>query len=66
MGRPEGKRPLRRSSLRWDDNIKTDVQEIGWARGLIDLTQDREGLQVLVDMVMNLLDALYAGNFLAS
>jgi len=26
MGKPEGKRPLRRPSCRWEDNIKTDLQ----------------------------------------
>jgi hypothetical protein len=25
----EGKRPLRRSRLRWEDNIKLDLQEVG-------------------------------------
>jgi hypothetical protein len=28
MGNPEGKRPLRRSRLRWVDNIKMDLREI--------------------------------------
>jgi hypothetical protein len=31
MGRPEGKRPLGRPRLRWDGNIKMELQEIdGW------------------------------------
>jgi hypothetical protein len=29
VGKPEGKRPLGRSRLRWDDNIKMDLQEEG-------------------------------------
>jgi hypothetical protein len=29
MGTPEGKRPLGRPRLRWEDNIKMDVQEEG-------------------------------------
>jgi hypothetical protein len=29
VGRPEGKRPLRRSRRRWEDNIKLDIREIG-------------------------------------
>ena len=29
MGKPEGKRPLGRPRLRWEDNIKTDLQEVG-------------------------------------
>jgi hypothetical protein len=42
VGRPEGKRPLRRPERRWEDNIKMDLREIGinesnWIR----LAQDR-------------------------
>jgi hypothetical protein len=27
VGKPEGKRPLKRSRLRWEDNIKMNLQE---------------------------------------
>ena len=30
VGKPEGKRPLRRTRRRWEDNIKMDLQEVGW------------------------------------
>ena len=30
VGRPEGKRSLGRHRHGWDDNIKVDVQEVGW------------------------------------
>ena len=30
MGKPEGKRPLGRPRHRWGDNIKMDLQEVGW------------------------------------
>jgi hypothetical protein len=30
VGKPEGKRPLGRPRRRWEDNIKTDLQEVGW------------------------------------
>jgi hypothetical protein len=30
VGKPEGKRPLGRSRLRWVDNIKIDLRETGW------------------------------------
>jgi hypothetical protein len=30
VGRPEGRRLLGRSRLRWEDNIKMDLQEVGW------------------------------------
>ena len=29
VGRPEGKRPFGRPTRRWNDNIKTDLQEVG-------------------------------------
>ena len=28
--KPDGKRPLGRSRYRWEDNMKMDVQEVGW------------------------------------
>jgi hypothetical protein len=30
VGKPEGKRPLRRLRRRWVDNIKMVLREIGW------------------------------------
>jgi hypothetical protein len=33
-GEPEGKRPLGRPRSRWEDNIKMDLQEVGWECGL--------------------------------
>jgi hypothetical protein len=30
VGRPEGRRPLVRPRRRWEENIKTDLQEVGW------------------------------------
>jgi hypothetical protein len=29
VGKPEGRRPLGRPRLRWDDNIKMDPQDVG-------------------------------------
>ena len=29
VGKPEGKRPVGRPRRRWEDNIKTDLQEVG-------------------------------------
>ena len=29
VGKPEGKRPLGRPRLRWEDNIKMGLQEVG-------------------------------------
>jgi hypothetical protein len=30
VGRREGRRPLGRPRRRWEDNIKMDLQEVGW------------------------------------
>jgi hypothetical protein len=30
VGKPEGKRPLGRPKRRWEDNIKMDLQEVGY------------------------------------
>jgi len=37
VGKPVGKRPLGRSRRRWVDNIKMDLQKLGWGEciGLI-------------------------------
>jgi hypothetical protein len=29
-GKPEGKKPIGRPRGRWEDNIKMDLQEVGW------------------------------------
>jgi hypothetical protein len=55
VGKPEGKRPLRRLRSRWVDNIKMDPRETGWdGMDWIDLAQDRDQWRALVNMVMNL------------
>ena len=33
VGKPEGKRPLGRPRRRWEDNIKTDLKEVGGGSG---------------------------------
>jgi hypothetical protein len=55
VGKPDGKRPLRKPRRRWIDNIKVDLLEIGlnvvdW----IGLAQDRYRWRALVNSVMNL------------
>jgi hypothetical protein len=30
VGKPEGRRTLRRPRRRWEDNIKMDLREVGW------------------------------------
>ena len=44
VGKSEGKRPLGRPRLRWEDNIKTDFQEVGYGdMDWIELAQGRTG-----------------------
>jgi hypothetical protein len=54
VGRPEGRKPLGRPRRRWEDNIKMDLQEVGWGMGWIELAQDRDRWRSLVNAVMNL------------
>ena len=55
VGKPEGKRPRGRPRLRWEDNIKMDLQEVecrdmDW----IDLAQDRDKWGEPVNAALNL------------
>ena len=54
MGEPEGKRSLGRPRRRWDDYIKTDLQEVGRGCGdWVELAHDRDRWGALVSTVMN-------------
>ena len=55
MGKPEGRRLLRRPRRRWVDNIRMDLQDVecrymDW----IGLAQDRDRYRTLMSAVMNL------------
>jgi hypothetical protein len=55
MGKQEGKRPLGRPRRRRVDNIKMDLEEIGWSGvDWIGLAQDRDKWRALVNSVINL------------
>ena len=55
MVKPEGKRPLGRPRRIWEDNIKMDLQEVGFVgMDWIDLAQDRDRWRSFVTAVMNL------------
>ena len=55
VGKHEGKRPLGRPRRRWEDNIKTGLQEEECgAKDWIELAQDRNRWRALVNAVMYL------------
>jgi hypothetical protein len=55
VGKPEGKRPLERPRHRWVDNIRMDLEEVGWHNvDWISLAQDRNRWRALVNSVWNL------------
>jgi hypothetical protein len=55
VGKPKGKRPLRRPRCRWVYNVKVYPAEMGWGDlDWIGLAQDRDKGRALVNVVMNL------------
>jgi hypothetical protein len=55
VGKPEGKKQLRRPKRRWEDNIKMDLQEVRCeVMGWIDVAQERDRWRALVNAVINL------------
>jgi hypothetical protein len=55
VGKPEGKRPLGKPRLRWEDNIKVNLQEVRCGgMDWIELSKDRDRWRALVYAVMNL------------
>ena len=54
-GKPTGKRPLGRPRRRWEDNIRMDLQEIGFNEGnWVDSAQDRDYWKTHVNAALNL------------
>jgi hypothetical protein len=67
VGKPDGKRPLRRPSSRLKDNIKIDFRETEWGgTGWICLAQDRDQWRALVNTVMGLRVGYSVGKFFNS
>jgi hypothetical protein len=67
VGKREGRGPLGRHRLRWEDNIKMDFQEVvcggmDW----IYLAQDRDRWWAFVNVVINLRIPYNTRNFLTS
>jgi hypothetical protein len=64
VGKPAGKRPLGRPRLRWVDNIRMGLGEVGWGDvGWIGMAQDRNRWRALVNSVMNLRFLKMPGNY---
>jgi len=65
VGKPEGKSPFGRPRRRWEDNIKSDLQEVR-CEGVdwIDLARNRFRRRAFVNAVMNLRDPKVGENFL--
>jgi hypothetical protein len=54
VGKPEGRRLLRRPRRRFLDNIRMDLEGVGWGDvGWIGLAQDRDRWRSLVNSVLN-------------
>jgi hypothetical protein len=65
--KPEGQRLIRTLRLRWEDNIKIDLTEIGWGcSDWSDLAQDRDQWRTLVNTVIKLRVQLNVGKFLSN
>jgi hypothetical protein len=54
VGNLERKNPLGRPRLRWEDNIKMDLKEMGWGALTGSMVQDRDRWLAFVNAVMNL------------
>jgi len=55
VGKPERKRPLGRLRLRWEDDIKKELQEVEHGgMDWIEVAQDRDSWRALVNAVMKL------------
>jgi hypothetical protein len=55
VGKPEGKSPLGGPRCRREDNIRMDLQEVGYVdMEWIELAQGRDRWRALVNAVMNL------------
>jgi hypothetical protein len=67
VGKPDGKRPLGRRRLDWDDNINMDLQEVGGGLGnWMELAQDRDRWRALGGYGDGLLGSINARDFSTS
>jgi hypothetical protein len=55
VGRPDEQKPLGRPRHRWEDNIKMNLQEVGWGcTDWFDVVQDRCRWRTFINAAMNL------------
>ena len=55
VGKPKGKIPLERPRRKWENNIKMDLQEVGYGvMDWLELAQDRDTWRALVNALMKL------------
>ena len=55
LGKPEGNKPLGRPTMRWENNIKMGLQEVGCGcMEWIEVTHVRKRWRALVNVVMNI------------
>jgi hypothetical protein len=67
VGKPEGRRPLGRPRRRWVDNIRMDLEEVGWGDvNWIGLAKDRNRWRAVVNSVLNLRVPRNAGKLSSS
>ena len=65
LGKPEGKRSLGILRHRWEDNIKMDLQEVGWgSMEWIDVGQDRDKCRALGEYGNEPSGSIICGEFL--
>jgi hypothetical protein len=55
----EGTGPLERPSCGWEDNIKMDIQEVGWG-SWTDLVQVRDSWRAVVDALIGAIPLCFA------
>jgi hypothetical protein len=48
----------------WDDNIKMDLQEVGWRKDWVDMAQNRDRWRAVVKAVMKSPYSINSGEFL--
>jgi hypothetical protein len=54
LGKPQIYRPLEKPRRTWEDNIKMDLEEVGWGVDWINLLQEKGGRWAVLNAVMNL------------